>query len=60
MKKEKLNEKIVCDTIGCGRLSAYRLTFDKGTSIFLCQKCFNEIKEFFINEEKSSEKTQSK
>lgn len=60
MKKEKLNEKIVCDTLGCGCLSAYRLTFDKGASIFLCQKCYSETKEFFVNEEESNKKARTK
>ncbi len=49
MKKTKLNEPIVCDMYGCGRLSAYRLTFSNGTDIFLCQKCYNELKDYFKN-----------
>ncbi len=47
MKKTKLNEKIVCDLLGCGGLSTYRLTFKSGTDLFLCEKCYDEIKDFF-------------
>lgn len=51
MKKVKLDAKIVCDRIGCGGLSTYRLTFNSGEPIFLCKKCYDEMKEFFLNEE---------
>lgn len=51
MKKRKLDVKIVCDRIGCGGLSTYRLTFDSGEPIFLCKNCYDEMKEFFLNEE---------
>ncbi len=47
MKKTKLNEKIVCDILGCGGLSTYRLTFSNGTYLFLCENCYNEMKDFF-------------
>lgn len=52
MKKKTLNEKIVCDVIGCGRLSTYSLTFDNKTNVFLCEKCYNEARDFFKNEAK--------
>ena len=41
MKKTKLDEKIVCDVIGCGGLSTYRLTFGKTevvTELFVTEK----------------------
>ncbi len=60
MKKTKLDEKIVCDVIGCGGLSTYRLTFSNGTDIFLCDKCYREVKEFFANENKKDEKSDKK
>ena len=36
MKKTKLDEKIVCDVIGCGGLSTYRLTFASPVGRFIC------------------------
>lgn len=60
MRKEKLDEKTVCDVIGCGGLSTYRLTFDNGTNIFLCDKCYLEAKNFFINESGENEKSNKK
>lgn len=60
MKKTKLNEKIVCDLIGCGGLSTYRLTFRNGTDLFLCENCFNEMKDFFKNLGENDETKQRK
>lgn len=55
MKKLKLNENIVCDIKGCGRLSTYRLTFDKKSTVFLCDECLKEARDFFKNEAKIKE-----
>ncbi|GEM_PF-3296945 len=56
MTKNKLEEKIVCDTLGCGGLSTYRLTFSNKTNIFLCEKCYQEMKEFFKNDESKAKR----
>lgn len=60
MRKTKLDEKVVCDIIGCGGLSTYRLTFSNGTDMFLCENCYHEAKEFFVNESKQDEKSDKK
>lgn len=46
MTKTKVNEDIVCDVLGCGQKSTYRLTFDGKSSVFICKDCFNEFKNF--------------
>lgn len=56
MKKQKLDEKIVCDLTGCGRLSTYRLTFRNGTTVFVCKDCFDEAREFFVKENENDNK----
>ena len=44
MLKEKINDPIVCDTLGCGELAKVKLTFKRtGTSVILCEKCMAEI-----------------
>ena len=55
MKEENCKISIVCDKAGCGRLSAYRLTFANGTSYYLCDKCRKEIKDYYSSRLKKNE-----
>ena len=56
MKVENCNVAIVCDVDGCGRLSAYRLTFNKGATYYVCDKCLKEVKNALTKRGKNEEK----
>lgn len=57
MNKTIADIQIVCDVDGCGRLSAYRLTFDNGATYFICEKCYRELKNLFL---KGKDKNETK
>lgn len=57
MKIERVEEAIVCDVPGCGRLAKKRLSFTGGGSAILCDECFGELKRgIFGKGEKSEER----
>ncbi len=45
MKIEKINNKIVCDNVGCGNLASHKVTMKKGFSFYICQECLKEAVE---------------
>ncbi len=56
MKIEQARIPIVCDVDNCGRLSAYRLTFDNNATYYLCDKCLKEIKSAKVKVSEKNEK----
>lgn len=49
MRIEKLNNKIVCDVLGCAELSEYRLVYDGKCTFNLCPNCFAELKKALLS-----------
>ena len=47
MRIEKLNHKVVCDLLGCGKLADYSIVTDGGERIDICHDCAVKLKKAF-------------